>query len=104
MIPALVILSQYTRVTDDRQTTYYDISRILQCSCNVRLSKTEAVVNLVNCAVNYIRRTLIAILRTICHSSEFLTNDGCAIDRSYVGLAKHKFTVRHRLRHFTAQY
>jgi len=37
-IPASVVMSQYTPVTDDdRQTTYHDNSRTLQCNCNVRL-------------------------------------------------------------------
>ena len=41
MILASVVLSQYTRFTDeDRQATYYDNSRTLQCNYNVRL-KTE---------------------------------------------------------------
>jgi len=31
------VLSRYTRVIDDRQTTYYDKSRTLQWNCNVRL-------------------------------------------------------------------
>jgi len=32
-----VVLSQYTRVTDGRQTTSYDKSGTLQCNCNVPL-------------------------------------------------------------------
>ena len=37
MIQPSTVLSQYTRVTDDRQTTYYDNNRPLQRNCNVRL-------------------------------------------------------------------
>jgi len=45
VILASVILLQYTRITDDddrrqpedRQTTYHNNSRTLQCNCNVRL-------------------------------------------------------------------
>ena len=32
------VLSQYTRVTDNRRTTYHDNGRTSQCNCNIRLN------------------------------------------------------------------
>ena len=51
MILTLAVLSQYTRVTDDsrrterRQTTYYDNSRTLQWAFNVRLKIDQTRIN-----------------------------------------------------------
>ena len=42
-----VVLSQYTRITDRRQTTYYDNSRTLQCELQRSLKKLQAHVDTV---------------------------------------------------------
>ena len=43
MILTAAVLSQYTRVTDDRQTTYYDNSRTLHCNGRLKTNNSGLI-------------------------------------------------------------